>query len=251
MQNGQFYNPHKVFIGIFIPNLIIEDKKLSLGAKITFGVLCQFAGKTGLCFPRQEVIAKRLGITSRQARTYLKELKKENYIKVSRQGQGKSNVYRFLWKKEWTKLEHQDRKDTSCQSKNDRKDSSYQDRKDSSYPIRLNRLILNRDPSISPLKGRLTKKSSLRKRRETKEEIKIRAERDTLERKKINEEVKREWETEVKPQILKEQIKKKEEDLNYEECCRLDNTKLSFIKQRNKDLRRKKNEFKKSGKAGR
>lgn len=227
MQNGQEYNPYKIFVGIFIPNLVLQDQKLSLGAKVIFGVLCQFAGKEGLCYPRQETIANRLGVSKRQVINYLNELKKEKYIKATRQGQGKTNVYSFLWKKTWT--------DPALLEV---KDLSHQDVIDFSPHKELNRFTLNRDPSISPLKGGAPRKSYLRKEKRVGGKANLKFEdlnpKEREEFKKIDDE----WKKVIKPRILKEQIKKEEKDLNFEELAKLEQTRLNFIGEKIKEIRR-------------
>ena len=226
MQNGQEYNPYKVFVGIFIPNLVIQDHNLSPGAKITFGIMCQFAGKKGLCFPRQEVIAERMGVSKRQVINYLNELKKEKYIRTSRRGIGKANIYRFLWKKAWT--------DSSLMEVND---SSHLDMNDSSLPIYTIDSLLNRHPPISPLKRGKSKTSYLKRERKVKRKEKLKGEDLDPKIKEKMKEIDNEWKRVVKPRILKEQIKKKEKYLNFEELSKLDQTRINFIGEKIKELR--------------
>jgi len=221
MQNGELYNPYKVFVGIFIPNLIVQDKKISVGAKLTFGVMCQFAGKAGLCYPRQGAIAGRLGVSKRQAQRYLEELKREGYIKVSQQGLSKPNIYSFLWKKEWNNL-----------SSPEVTDSSTHEATDSSLPIKLNRFILNRYSPISPFERGTTQKSSLRRRKKTKAEKQLSIGGFNPNGEKIVKEIYEEWKKKVKPKILKDQIKKKEKDLNDDEADRLERTMMKFVRKK-------------------
>jgi len=221
MQNGELYNPYKVFVGIFIPNLIVQDKKLSVGAKLTFGVMCQFAGKNGVCYPKQGAIAERLGVSKRQAQRYIEELKKEGYIRVSQQGLTKPNIYSFLWKKEWNNL-----------ATPEATDSSTQEASDMSLPIRLNRFILNRYPPLSPLERGNKKTSSLRRRKKTKMEKQLAIGGFHPNGEEIVREIYGEWNTVVKPKILKEQIKKKEKDLNLKELDKLENTMMKFVRKK-------------------
>ena len=226
MQNGQEYNPYKIFVGIFIPNLIIQDQNLSPGAKIAFGMLCQFAGKDGKCYPGQDKISEKMGVSSRQVINYLNELKEERYIKTSRKGMGKSNSYVFLWKKTW--------KDPSLIKVNDR---SHQEVKDPSHIIGLNRSIVNRNPSVSPLKGGTTQKVNIQREGKTilEEEEIIRE--SSSEGEKILEEIWGEWESVAQPKFLKEEIGKEEEELNFEEQCRLDAARLNYLKEKSKEIR--------------
>jgi len=41
----------------------------------------------------------------------------------------------------------------------------------------------------------------------------------------------------IKPRILKDQIKKEEKDLNFEELAKLDQTRLNFIGEKIKEMR--------------
>jgi len=226
MQNGQEYNPYKIFVGIFIPNLIIQDQNLSPGAKITFGVLSQFSGKYGVCCPRQERIAERMGISKRQVIRYIEELKKEKYISVSQRGLRKSNIYKFLWKKVWAESVNQEVTDMSTPEVSDL-----------STPIRLNRFIVNRDPPISPLKGGAPKTSYLRKEKKVGREAESKEEDLGPKGKEILERINDEWKKVVRPKIIREVIKKREKDLNFKELAKLDQTRLNFIGEKIKEMR--------------
>jgi len=106
-----------------------------------------------------------------------------------------------------------------------------------SNPINKNRFNLIRDPSISPLKGRAPKTSYLRKEKKVGRKAKSKFEdlnpKEREEFKKIDDE----WKRVVKPKILREVIKKKEKDLNFEELAKLDQTRLNFIGERIKEVR--------------
>ena len=74
------FNPYKLFNGIFIPDCLLSYKKLSMGAKLCYGRIIKYCGKNGYCYPKQETVAKELGISRSQVTRYLKELTKEKFI---------------------------------------------------------------------------------------------------------------------------------------------------------------------------
>ncbi|MFZ4859649.1 MAG: hypothetical protein ACOYL3_25025 [Desulfuromonadaceae bacterium] len=47
---GETYNPWRLFVGFFIPNVITRSTELSSTAKLVFGKLCQFAGENGQAY---------------------------------------------------------------------------------------------------------------------------------------------------------------------------------------------------------
>lgn len=97
MEDIVYINPYKLFVGAFIPNWLIERRGISAGAKLCYAKLCQFAGKGGVCFPKQETIASDMGIERRQAIRYIKELESHNLIFIQRIGLRCSNRYKFLY----------------------------------------------------------------------------------------------------------------------------------------------------------
>src|SRR5579871_3391036 len=73
-QPGQPFNPYRFFHGIFIPEALVRYGGLSPGAKIAYGRLVRYAGQDGECHPRQQTLAREIGVSDRQVRTYLQEL---------------------------------------------------------------------------------------------------------------------------------------------------------------------------------
>lgn len=66
-------------------------------AKIVYARLGQFAGKNGFAHPRQPTLAKAIGCPLRNLQRYIDELKHHKLIESVQQGQGKPNLYYFLW----------------------------------------------------------------------------------------------------------------------------------------------------------
>ena len=69
----------KQFEGGFtaIPNRVLENNGLTLGARMTYAMLLKYAWQRDFCFPAQERIAADLGVTGRSVRTFLNELKED------------------------------------------------------------------------------------------------------------------------------------------------------------------------------
>ena len=81
------------------PYLVMRDKKLSLGARMTYAFLLMYAWQQGSCFPKQAVMADSMGISSRQLQRYLSELKMADYISIERRDKRFHNTYILLDKK--------------------------------------------------------------------------------------------------------------------------------------------------------
>lgn len=106
----QFINPYKLFFGAFVPNWLLERKEVSHGAKLCYAKLCQYAGKDGICFPKQEKIANNIGLESRrQSIRLIQELESYNLIFTIKPGKKCVNRYKFLyhpWMGDVTFLSH-------------------------------------------------------------------------------------------------------------------------------------------------
>ena len=76
-----------------VPNFILMNDKLNVGAKITYAMLLKYAWYDDHCFPGQATLAKDIGTSARSVRSYLKELETSGYITIKQRGLGKVNVY--------------------------------------------------------------------------------------------------------------------------------------------------------------
>ncbi len=116
-----------------IPNGVLSDTSVSLGARMTLITLMQFAWNRD-AFPGQGTLSKMLGVTDRTVRDYLTELKDAGYIKVYRRGRGQTNVYRIVQNKiiavkppEESSVEEQsDRNSASGLDRNPASDKEYE-----------------------------------------------------------------------------------------------------------------------------
>jgi hypothetical protein len=79
-----------------LPRYVLQDKKLTFGARLTYAVLLSYAWQEDSCFPGQERMSKDLGTTDRSVRRFLGELKDKGYIDWKQQGLGKPNIYYIL-----------------------------------------------------------------------------------------------------------------------------------------------------------
>ncbi len=77
-----------------VPNFILRDGALSLGAKVAYSMFLHFAWNNDSCFPGQDRLAEHMGLSISRANEYVKELEKAGLIEITRRGQGKTNLYR-------------------------------------------------------------------------------------------------------------------------------------------------------------
>lgn len=76
-----------------VPNCVLEDSKLSAGAKLAYAMLLKYAWQNDYCFPGQERLAKDMGAGKRSVVRFMAELEKHGYVTIKRRGQGKTNLY--------------------------------------------------------------------------------------------------------------------------------------------------------------
>jgi hypothetical protein len=78
-----------------VPNVILTNKELSVGAKLAYAMLLKYAWTDDACFPGQQKLADDMGSGERSVRTYLKELEDAGFLEVTQRGLGKTNLYRL------------------------------------------------------------------------------------------------------------------------------------------------------------
>jgi hypothetical protein len=76
-----------------LPNFILKDPKVSIGAKTTYALFLSYAWHNNLCFPGQERLAKDIGMSIGSINGFIKELEACGLIEITRRGQGKTNIY--------------------------------------------------------------------------------------------------------------------------------------------------------------
>jgi biotin operon repressor len=78
-----------------VPNVVLRNPRLSMGAKLAYSVLLSYAWQEKSCFPGQARMARDMGCIEKSVRKYLHELQEAGIIDVTRRGQGKTNLYRL------------------------------------------------------------------------------------------------------------------------------------------------------------
>ena len=78
-----------------VPNFILTNKQLSVGAKLYYAMLLKYAREKDYCFPGQQTLAEDMGSSERSVRTYQKELEDAEVLEVTQRGLGKTNLYRL------------------------------------------------------------------------------------------------------------------------------------------------------------
>ena len=77
-----------------VPNFILRDGTLSLGAKVAYSMFLHFAWNNDSCFPGQDRLAGHMGMSVSRVNEYIKELEAAGLVEITRRGQGKTNLYR-------------------------------------------------------------------------------------------------------------------------------------------------------------
>ena len=76
-----------------VPNVILTNKDLSVGAKLAYAMLLKYYWANNAVFPGQLKLAEEMGSGERSVRTYLKELEDAKLLEVKQRGLGKTNLY--------------------------------------------------------------------------------------------------------------------------------------------------------------
>lgn len=76
-----------------LPNFILRNPDLSIGAKTTYALFISYGWHNNRCFPGQDRLAKDIGMSIGSVNTFVKELEACGLIDIMRRGQGKTNVY--------------------------------------------------------------------------------------------------------------------------------------------------------------
>ena len=78
-----------------VPNFILTNKELSVGAKLYYAMLLKYAREKDYCFPGQQTLAEDMGSSERSVRTYQKELENVGFLEVVQRGLGKTSIYKL------------------------------------------------------------------------------------------------------------------------------------------------------------
>jgi hypothetical protein len=76
-----------------VPNFILRNPELSIGAKTTYALLLSYAWHNDYCFPGQERLAIDAGMGKSSVNRFILELQELGLIDIERRGLGKTNFY--------------------------------------------------------------------------------------------------------------------------------------------------------------
>ena len=76
-----------------VPNFILKNSELSVGAKVTYAMFLSYAWHNDSCFPGQDRLAEDMGLTRVRVTQLIGELEQSGLITIQRRGQGKTNLY--------------------------------------------------------------------------------------------------------------------------------------------------------------
>lgn len=78
-----------------VPNFILTDGTLSLGAKVVYAMFLHYAWHKDHCFPGQDRLGEDMGMSKSRVNDFIKELETANLVEIKRRGQGKTNIYKI------------------------------------------------------------------------------------------------------------------------------------------------------------
>lgn len=78
-----------------VPNFILTDDRLTLGARITYAMFLHYAWHKDSCFPGQDRLAVDIGMSKSRVNEYVKELESAGLVEITRRGQGRTNFYKI------------------------------------------------------------------------------------------------------------------------------------------------------------
>jgi hypothetical protein len=76
-----------------IPNFILKDPGLSVGAKVAYAMFLSYAWHNESCFPGQQKLAADMGMSRVRVTQLIGELQRAGLITIQRRGLGKTNIY--------------------------------------------------------------------------------------------------------------------------------------------------------------
>jgi DNA-binding transcriptional ArsR family regulator len=76
-----------------VPNFILRDPNLSVGAKVVYAMFLSYAWHNSLCYPGQTRLANDIGMTQPRVAQLIKDLQEAGLVSIERRGQGKTNIY--------------------------------------------------------------------------------------------------------------------------------------------------------------
>ena len=106
------FSPKGKIFGPILPQFILE-KRITLGAKVMYALLCNYASEKDHCWPSHATLASRLSCSISSVKNYLAELVRENLIAI-RKEHYRSSVYYLI------RPEHNNNADESNSERSER-----------------------------------------------------------------------------------------------------------------------------------
>ena len=76
-----------------VPNFILKDPNISVGAKVAYAMFLSYAWHNDFCFPGQDRLAEDMGMSRVRVTQLIGELERASLVTIQRRGQGKTNLY--------------------------------------------------------------------------------------------------------------------------------------------------------------
>jgi hypothetical protein len=94
-KNLQLDTTNPVLRGGFtqVPNFILRNPEISVGAKVAYAMFLSYAWHNDSCFPGQDRLADDMGLTRVRVTQLIAELDHAGLVTIQRRGQGKTNLY--------------------------------------------------------------------------------------------------------------------------------------------------------------
>src|ERR1041385_6684353 len=70
-----------------VPNFILKDPSLSIGAKVTYAMFLSYTWQNNFCFPGQEKLAGDMGMSRSSVTAFIGELERVSLVSIQRRGQ--------------------------------------------------------------------------------------------------------------------------------------------------------------------
>src|SRR5260370_14640982 len=76
-----------------VPNFILRDAGLSVGAKVVYAMFLSYAWHNDSCFPGQDRLAADMGMSRPSVSAFVNDLEKAGFVSIRRLRLGKNNIY--------------------------------------------------------------------------------------------------------------------------------------------------------------
>ena len=88
-------DPATLFGFTQVPNFILTNENISVGAKLAYAMLLKYSWYDDGCFPGQTTLAHDMGAGERSVRRYLQELEVADLLEIVQRGLMKTNLYKL------------------------------------------------------------------------------------------------------------------------------------------------------------